>query len=168
MEVVDVLDPQAAYAEVADGEEDPFGDADSGVVWRPKTGHVGLKEGDRLVGVAGWVPAEARLGSGQQVPSVGLGGVLVHRTLRGTGVGGVLVSGAMERMGALGAAMGLLFCAPARVRFYRSLGWDVVPAPVTADQPTGILAMPFVTCWTPFGDDVSPPGEGLHLEGLPF
>lgn len=169
MEVVDLPgDAAEAYAEVVDGEEDPFGEGPLNITWRPKTAHVGLKEGDRLVGIAGWLGVEARLGSGLIVPSVGLGGVLVHRSLRGSGLGALLVAGAMERMSALGAPMGLLFCAPERVRFYESLGWQVVPGAVTVDQPAGVLVMPLVTCWIPLVEGTPPPGRDLHIEGLPF
>jgi GNAT superfamily N-acetyltransferase len=169
MEVVDLPQGAAeAYVDVVDGEEDPFDDGDLDMAWRPKTAFVGLREGDRLIGVAGWVGVEARLGPGPTVPSVGLGGVILHRSFRSSGRGAVLVSGAMERMRALGVPMGLLFCGPERVRFYRSLGWEVVPGTVTADQPTGVIEMPFVTCWTPLVEGTPPPGPGLHVQGLPF
>lgn len=156
------------YAAVVDGEVDPFGTDHLGIEWRPKTGHVGLRRQGRLVGCAGWVPVDVAM-SNRTVEAVGLGGVLVHRRFRGSGVGGPLVSGAMDRMGGLGPTLGLLFCRPQRVRFYQSLGWQVVEHTVTADQPVGLpVVMPLVTCWTALGAHGAEPTGDLHIEGLPF
>lgn len=155
------------YALIEDGEADPYGTDSLGIAWREKSGHVGMMEAGRLIAHAGWVPV--RVGAaGAAVEAVGLGGVLVHRDHRGRGVGGQLVTGAMVRMGALGRPMGLLFCRTQRVPFYQGLGWKVLQHGVTADQPSGRMTMPLVTCWTPFVDGASPPALELEIEGLPF
>ena len=121
-----------------------------------------------LIACAGWVPTQAEV-AGRTIEGVGLGGVIVHRHYRGSGVGGPLVAGAMARMGALGPPLGLLFCLPQRVRFYESLGWQVVDHAVTVDQRSGPpVPMPLVTCWTPLGPAASAPDGDLRIRGLPF
>ena len=155
------------FALIEDGEVDPYGTDHLGITWREKTGHVGLMESGRLIAHAGWVPVRTRVAV-EAVEAVGLGSVLVHRDHRGQGIGGQLVAGAMARMGALGSPIGLLFCRTQRVPFYRRLGWEVLPHGATADQPSGRVTMPLVTCWTRFVDSPSPPAVELEIEGLPF
>jgi predicted N-acetyltransferase YhbS len=114
------------------------------------------------------VPIEVRV-AGVTIEGVGLGGVLVHRDHRGSGVGGPLVSGAMDRMREEGRPLGLLFCRPERLRFYRALGWEEVEHPVTADQvDRPAVVMPLRTCWTALGPGASAPSADLHIDGLPF
>ncbi len=156
------------YAAVVDGEVDPFGTEHLPIRWRPKTGHVGLRHRGRLIGCAGWVPVDVRV-DGTTVGAVGLGGVIVHRDHRGRGAGGPLVAGAMERMRATGRPLGLLFCRPERLDFYRDLGWEEVTPTVSADGEDGQpMVMPLRTCWTAFGPDVQAPSSDVHIDGLPF
>jgi hypothetical protein len=79
-----------------------------------------------------------------------------------------VVLGAMSRMTDAGGSIGLLFCLPERVRFYRDMGWFPVDRVVTADQPGGPITMPMVTCWTPLAEGAVLPDTDLHVEGLPF
>jgi predicted N-acetyltransferase YhbS len=156
------------YAEIVDGEQDPFGTDELGIVWRAKTSHVGLREEGRLIGHAGWVPAEVESPSGASFEILGLGSVMVHRRRRGHGIGGRLVLGAMERMGQVDGSVAMLFCRHLRLPFYQRLGWLPIDRTVTADQPTGTVAIPLVTCWTPLVEGAGLPDADLHVVGLPF
>ena len=156
------------YAQIVDGEVDLFGTDHLGIEWRDKSGHVGLTEEGRLIGHAGWVPVQVRGTTGQVTDVWGLGGVMVHRDYRGGGAGCQVVSGAMERMVELGGSIGMLFCRPPRLRFYERLGWFRLANAVTADQATGTITMPLVTCWTPLVEGAALPASDLHVEGLPF
>jgi GNAT superfamily N-acetyltransferase len=156
------------YADIEDGEKDPFGTDRLGIFWLEKENHLGLTEAGRLIGHAGWVPSRARAATGELIEVVGLGGVLMHRTHRGSGVGRQLVSGAMTRMRDLDRPLGMLFCRTERVRFYEGLGWHRVHGQVTVDQPSGPMVMPLVTCWTALTSGAAPPETDLHVEGLPF
>ncbi len=169
MEVLELADfGPAAYDQIVDGELDPYGTDHLDIHWREKTGHVALVERGRIIGHAGWVPADLRAAGAEQVRIVGLGGVMVHRRHRGRGLGHRLVTEAMERMGRLGVPLGMLFCRTQRVPFYESLGWYPTEERVTADQPGGTVAMPLVTCWTPLTEGAAPPRSALHIDGLPF
>jgi predicted N-acetyltransferase YhbS len=155
-------------AQIVDGEADPYGTDHLGIVWREKSGHVGLTEGDRLIGHAAWVPIQVQGTTGQIVDVLGLGGVMVHRDFRGKGAGRQVVLGAMKRMVELGGPIGMLFCRSQRLSFYERIGWFQIDTAVTADQPTGTITMPLVTCWTPLVEGALPPATNLHIEGLPF
>lgn len=169
VEVIDLPDfGPDDYAAVVDGETDPFQTDHLAIEWERKTGHVGVRQDGTLIGCAGWVPTQVEV-AGRTIDGVGLGGVIVHRRYRGTGVGGPLVVGAMARMGAVGRPLGLLFCLPQRVRFYESLDWQVVDHPVTVDQRAGPpVSMPLVTCWTALAPAASAPDADLRIRGLPF
>lgn len=156
------------YDEIVDGEADPYGTDDLAIEWKPKTGHVALVDDGRIIAHAGWVPAELRAATGEEIPIVGLGGVMVHRDRRGSGLGGPLVTAAVERMARVGPPVGVLFCRTQRLDFYRRLGWQPLGGPITADQPSGSVVMPMVTCWTALAEGATVPDVALHVEGLPF
>jgi predicted N-acetyltransferase YhbS len=156
------------YGQIVDGEKDPYGTDHLGMDWREKSGHVALVEEGRIIAHAGWVPADIGAATGERFQVVGLGGVMVHRDHRGDGLGQQLVAAAMERMARLGLSVGMLFCRTERVPFYERLGWYPRDQRVTADQPSGPVEVPLVTCWTPLLDGGSLPDSALHVEGLPF
>lgn len=158
----------AAYEGLVDGEDDPWDTGALEVEWAPKTGHVGLVDDGALIGHAGWIVTTTVDGSGAERPVVGLGGVLLHRDRRGRGLGRVLVEGAMARMRTCGPPDGLLFCLPARARFYADMGWQPVDGAVTCEQPSGVITMPLTTRWVALGPDARPPTPPLHVAGLPF
>ena len=172
MTLVELIDlPDFApddFARIVDGETDPFATADLDITWREKTDHVGLTEARRLIGHAAWVPVQVTTTTGETVDVLGLGGVMLHRDYRGHGAGRQVVLGAMSRMTDAGGSIGLLFCLPERVRFYRDMGWFPIDRVVTADQPSGPITMPMVTCWTPLAEGATLPATDLHVEGLPF
>ncbi|MGH9097440.1 MAG: GNAT family N-acetyltransferase [Acidimicrobiales bacterium] len=169
MELIDLPDfGPDDFAKIVDGEADPFATADLDIVWREKTGHVGLTLEGRLIGHAGWVAVEVESTAGQSTEVLGLGGVMLHRDFRGKGAGRQVVLGAMARMAELGGSIGMLFCLPARLRFYQAMGWFQIDQAVTADQPTGSILMPMATCWTPLVEGARLPATDLHVQGLPF
>ncbi len=156
------------FAQIVDGETDPFATADLDIVWREKTGHVGLTREGRLIGHAGWVAVRVETSAGQTTDVLGLGGVILHRDYRGDGAGRQVVLGAMARMAELRGSIGMLFCLPQRKRFYEAMGWFPIDHTVTADQSAGSILMPMVTCWTPLVEGATLPATDLHVQGLPF
>lgn len=156
------------YARIVDGESDPYGTGHLGIVWRDKRGHIGLSQEGRLIGHAGWVAVRVQGTNGQVADVLGLGGVMVHRDFRGQAAGRQLVLGAMQRMVELGGSIGMLFCRPERLRFYERMGWFPIDETVTVDQPSGLITMPLITCWTPLVGGAIPPATDLRVEGLPF
>ncbi len=169
VEVVDLPDfGPDEYAQIVDGERDPFGTEHLGIEWGPKSDHVGLVEDGHLIGHAGWVVSELREAAAGTIEVLGLGGVLVHRQYRGHGVGRVVVEAATERMQRQGRMMAMLFCRPERLRFYADLGWQEIAGVVRVGQPGGAIVMPLRTCWLPLAEGPTVPGGDLELPGLPF
>jgi predicted N-acetyltransferase YhbS len=168
---VDVTDlPNYGPAEreqILDGERDASGVDPLGLVWRDKTGHVGVVADGQLIAHAGWLPVELRIDE-RPLRAVGLGAVLVNRAWRRRGVGTAVVQAAHERMRQMGRPVGLLFCRQRLVSFYGALGWHTVADDVIVDQPEGPVTMPLRTCWLPLQDDAHLPGGLLLVEGFPF
>jgi len=156
------------YAQIVDGEPDPYGTDHLAVEWGPKTDHVGLMAGGRLIGHAGWVSSTVNLATGDILEILGLGGVVLHCRYRGNGLGRLVVQGAMEQMRTQGGTIAMLFCRPERLRFYGELGWHPVTDVVTVGQPGGPMVMPLRTCWLPLAEGATVPPGDLSFPGLPF
>ncbi len=156
------------YAQIVDGEPDPFGTEHLAIEWGPKTHHLVLMDDGRPVGHAGWVTTHVRVVSGETIEVLGLGGVLVHRRFRGNGVGRVLVTGSTQRMRMQGGSVAMLFCRPERLRFYGDLGWLPIAGAVTVGQPGGPIVMPLRTCWLPLIEGAAVPDGAMEFRGQPF
>jgi GNAT superfamily N-acetyltransferase len=156
------------FGQIIDGESDPFGTDHLGISWQSKSDHVGLIDEGRLIASAGWVAVDARVANGPSIEVLGLGGVVVHRDRRGSGVGGHLVLGTMKKMRDRHGSIALLFCRPERQPFYQRLGWFPIADEVTVGQPGGATVMPLRTCWTPLSPGEALPAGALRFEGLPF
>ena len=168
VELVDLPDfGPDGYAEIVDGEVDPFG-TELDIEWGPEDQHVGLMEGGRLIAHAGWLTTAAWMAGGETSEVLGLGGVVLHRRFRGNGLGRLVVAGAMDRMRSQSDAIAVLFCRPERLRFYGELGWIPVPDPVTVGQSGGPTVMPLRTCWLPLAEGASLPSGATEFPGLPF
>ncbi len=154
-------------ATLAGGEADPYGTDHLAITWAPKDHHVVVVEDGRPIAHAGFLPIEVET-DGTRLLGVGLGGVMVHPTLRGRGIGELLVRDTTARMGAMGRPFGLLFCRDVRLAFYERMGWRQVHGEVTVDQESGPIAMPLLTCWYSFAPDHDVPAGGLRVVGLPF
>ncbi len=154
-------------AVLADGVADPYGTDHLAIIWKPKDHHVVVTEDGRTIAHAGFLPIEVEA-DGTRLLGVGLGGVMVHRSLRGRGIGEFLVRETTTRMGSTGRPFGLLFCRDVRLPFYQRMGWRRVEGDVTVDQEGGPIVMPLETCWYSFTPDHEVPVAGLKVLGMPF
>ncbi|MFE9426877.1 GNAT family N-acetyltransferase [Kitasatospora sp. NPDC006697] len=157
----------AEKRQVVGENEDPAGVAVTGLTWRLKERHVGIRDGERLVAHAGWVEVPVRVGAGE-LRAAGIGAVAVAPELRRRGLAGAVVTAAMERAGAEGLEFGLLFCWPRLVPLYGGLGWRPVAGEVLVEQPGGPAVMPMRTMWAPLADGAQWPEGAVRLLSLPF
>lgn len=138
----------------------PFGVAHLGLSWRPKDVHLLLELDGEPVSHVGLLRHEIRS---------------ANRSLRLAGFGGVITVPEAQKRGYASKLMqhatqlalvewvldaGLLFCLPALVPFYESLGWREIQQPVTIDQPSGRIPAPIPVM-------VCPPEAGTWLDS-PF
>jgi predicted N-acetyltransferase YhbS len=157
------------YATLVGDEENPWGPGALELEWRLKDHHVGLRDQDgTLLAVAGLVVASAVVGEGDEVPVVGLGGVLVAAPYRGRGFGGRVIDEALAHARLLGPSIAMLFCQPDRVELYGRRGFAEIPRPVLVDQPGGVIELPMVAMWRALREGVELPSGPVKVDGLPF
>jgi predicted GNAT family N-acyltransferase len=157
------------WGELQAGEHEPFGPVGSGLAWRPKDRHVGLRTPDgRLVAVGGAVVAAIEIEGSQGFDVVGLGSVIVTRSLRGRGLMAMLVEPLLRLAEGLGPERAMLFCRLELVALYRRLEFVEITAPVWADQPEGRIEMPMVAMWRALRDGAEWPPGRVDVRGLPF
>jgi aminoglycoside 2'-N-acetyltransferase I len=159
------------YAALVGDEDDPWNAAEFGLDWLPKDHHVGVRDDDgRLVAAAGLVVVEVQFGAQPPIPVVGIGGVIVTASHRGQGLGRRVISEALTRAEAEGPEISMLFCRAELAGLYRRHGFAVVPGPVFADQPDGIVEISGagVTMWRTLKEGARLPEGIVKVHGLPF
>ncbi|MER5432092.1 GNAT family N-acetyltransferase [Streptomyces sp. NPDC002588] len=154
--------------EITGGVPDPAGVAVTGLVWRDKETHFGVRRAGRLVAHAGLVETTVSVGGGEPAPVAGLGGVVVAPGLRGGGLARLVVTAAMDHARTGGAEFGLLFCWPRLIPLYERLGWRLLDAGVRVEQPQGPADMPMRSMWTPLADGARWPSGPVRLLSLPM
>ncbi len=153
--------------EISGGEPDPAGVAGTGLTWRSKEKHFGIRTRGRLVAHAGFVVVPVSVG-GTRLQVAGLGGVLVAPDQRGRGLAQLVVTTAMEHAREVGLQLGLLFCRPDRLPLYQRMGWSPLEGDVRVEQPTGTVTMPLRSMWTPLHDGARWPSGPVHVLSLPM
>ena len=150
------------------GEDDPFGIAPLGLTWRSKDLHFILYRERRAAShVSILLRHEIRVGA-RRVAVTGVAGVITRKELRRRGLAQRVLNHAIrEVLPRADTSFALLFCLPGLVELYRKLGWTEVAAPVRADQPGGVVALPLRTLVLPLEDIAFPDGE-LRLDSLPW
>jgi hypothetical protein len=170
---VDVVDlpplSDADWAQLADGEEQPWGPVGEELSWREKDRTIGIRgEDGRLVAVAGAVLADVAVADVGGFQVVGLGGLFVTRSARGAGLVAVLAAPLLEIAATMGPAHAMLFCRPELVEPYRRLSFTEIAAPVWVDQPNGRIEMPQRSMWRALRDGAQWPPGRVDVSGLPF
>jgi predicted GNAT family N-acyltransferase len=152
--------PAERWAEILDGEPDPFAPGSDEFEWRPKTHHTLLLGPDgRAIASVGLVLADA---GGFEV--VGVGDVIVSPRHRGRGHLRPTLDAALERAATFGPAYAMLFCSPARAPIYARFGFREIDAPVSAAG----RAMRRAVMWRPLRAGARWPDGPVSLPGLPF
>jgi GNAT superfamily N-acetyltransferase len=157
------------WAGLVDGEHEPFGPVGATLAWRPKDRHVGLRAPDgRLVAVAGAVVAAIEVEAVPGFEVVGVGSVIVTRSLRGRGLMSRLMEPLLALAEGLGPERAMLFCRPELVPLYRRRGFIGLDAPVGADQPGGRIEMPLAAMWRALREGAEWPPGRVDVRGRPF
>lgn len=157
---------QQELGEILGEVEDPFGVAYTGLTWRAKERHFGVRRGGRLVAHTGLVRPPVTVGTAE-TEVVGFGGVAVAPDLRGQGLARLVVDGAREHARTMGPPYGLLFCRPPLLPLYQRLGRQALAGEVHVEQPDGPV-VPLRTMWAPLRDGEHWPEGPVRLRSLPM
>ena len=158
------------WEELAAGEHEPFGPVGSKLTWRPKDRHIGLRAPDgRLVAVAGAVVADVEVDRAGGFQVVGLGSLIVTRSMRGKGLMTDVVDPLLRLAEGMGPPRAMIFCRPDLVALYTRIGFIEITDPVWADQPGGRIEIPLSAMWRPLRAGVPPwPAGRVDVCGEPF
>ncbi|MEV2211563.1 GNAT family N-acetyltransferase [Streptomyces sp. NPDC050997] len=154
-------------SEILGDSTDPFGVADTGLVWLPKEDHFGVRMAGRLVAHTGLLRLPIAIGR-VRTDVVGVGGVAVSPDLRGNGLARLAMTAALQHARTMGPQHGLLFCRPPLVPLYQRLGWRTLDQDVQVQQHEGPVTMPLRTMWTPLHHGVHWPTGTVRLLSLPM
>jgi predicted N-acetyltransferase YhbS len=169
---VDVLDlgalTDAQEAQLEGDEDDPFDAAGLTLRFRIKERHVALAQDGVLLASAGLTRAQVAV-SEVRFEVVGLGGVFVVAARRGQGLAREVVEHALERARAMGPPFALLFCHDDRAGLYERLGFSVIEAAVSVEQPGGFEPMvQLLTMSLPLVPAATWPPGPVTVHGFPF
>ena len=157
------------WVELTERDPDAFGHAEEGLVWRPKDRHACLRDSDgRLVAAGGATVVAVEVG-GQRFDVVGMGSLIVHRDLRGSGAMTRVADAMAQIAERMGPARAMIFCLPRLTDMHRARGYRPIDAQVTVDQPDGPVVMTQTAMQRPLrGDAVPWPAGPVAVQGLPF
>ncbi|WP_078865795.1 GNAT family N-acetyltransferase [Streptomyces sp. NRRL S-1448] len=159
---------RAEQNEILGDLDDPFSVAETGLTWRGKDVHFGIRHGARLVAHAGLVRLPLTI---DDTPTevVGVGGVAVAADVRGCGLARRVAAAALEHARTMGPRHALLFCRPPLEALYRRLGWHRLDGDVVVEQPESrLVVMPLRTMVISLQGDVPWPSGRVRLLSLPM
>ncbi|MFE3662992.1 GNAT family N-acetyltransferase [Streptomyces sp. NPDC059164] len=158
---------RAEQDEILGNVDAPFGVMETGLTWRGKDEHFGIRRGVRLVAHAGLVRLALMI---DDTPTevVGVGGVAVAADVRGCGLARQVVTAALEHARTMSPRHALLFCRPSLEALYRRLGWHGLDGDVVVEQPESrLVVMPLRTMVIPLHNDATWPLGSVRLLSLP-
>ena len=152
--------------------ENIFGALPHTLKWRPKETHFVLYADGKPLSHVGLLRRTVKVNS-EPINVAGVGGVVTVPEAQRRGLAQRVMKHAQdytERDWAVDA--GLLFCLPQKERYYGRMGWQILEAPVTIQQPdesTGVrkILSPLTVMILPLRNTRWPSGP-VDLESLPW
>jgi predicted GNAT family N-acyltransferase len=157
------------WAQLVEGECEPFGPICAGFEFRPKDHHVGIRDAaGRLVAAAGWSLVDVEIAGAGDFQVVGIGALIVRRDLRGSGLAEPIMDRVRDQIRGGRGAYRMLLCEPHLEPMYARRGYRPVEDPVWVDQSAGPVRWPLSAMWAPLISSVGWPAGAVHIQGLPF
>jgi predicted GNAT family N-acyltransferase len=159
----------AEWSALLAGEPQAFGGVGEELSWMRKTRHVAvLDESGKPLALAGAVLAQVAVAGGEPFPVVGIGGVIVTRAMRGRGLARLVLEAILAVARELGPERAALFCSEQLTTLYARFGFQLIDAPVTAEQPRGHIVVPMRAMWAPLVAGSAWPAGAVEVLGEPF
>jgi GNAT superfamily N-acetyltransferase len=157
------------WAQLVEGEHEPFGGACAELEFQPKDHHIGLRDGDgTLIAAGGWSRVDVEVDGYGRFEVIGLGALIVRHDHRGSGLARPVMERIRERTAETGVARRLLLCEPHLVELYTRWGYFPIEDAVWVQQSSGPARWPLRAMWRAIEPSVSWPGGVVRIQGLPF
>jgi len=157
------------WAQLVQGEREPFGETCADFEFRPKDRHVGIRDSEgMLVAAGGWSLVDVEVDGHGRFEVIGVGALIVRQDLRGSGLAQPIMDRMRELMAETGVERRLLLCEPHLEPLYARRGYRRIDDSVWVDQPTGSVRWPLRTMWRPVQPSADWPAGVLRIQGLPF
>ncbi|MGH2907867.1 MAG: GNAT family N-acetyltransferase [Solirubrobacteraceae bacterium] len=157
------------WAELVEGDDEPFGATCAGFEFRPKDHHVGIRDPNgTLLAAGGWSRVELEVDGHGRFDVIGVGALIVRREHRGSGLATPVMARLRELVEATGAELCLLLCEPHLEPLYARRGYRSVADRVWVRQPSGPVRWPLPAMWRPVAPAARWPAGPVRIHGLPF
>jgi predicted N-acetyltransferase YhbS len=157
------------WAQLVEGEHQPFGGTCAGFEFLAKDHHIGLRDGDgTLVAAGGWSHVDVEVDGHGRFEVIGLGALIVRHDRRGSGLATPIMQRIRARVDATGIARRLLLCEPHLVDLYIRWGYRPIEDAVWVQQSSGPVRWPLRAMWRTSDPSVDWPVGVVRIQGPPF
>jgi GNAT superfamily N-acetyltransferase len=157
------------WAQLVEGESEPFGGTCAGFEFRPKDHHVGLRdENGTLVAAGGWSRLDVEVDGYGRFEVIGLGALIVRHDRRGGGLATPIMQRIRDWTAETGVSRRLLLCEPHLIELYTRRGYLPIHDPVWVEQSSGPVRWPLCAMWRPTEPTVGWPTGVVRIQGPPF
>jgi GNAT superfamily N-acetyltransferase len=157
------------WAQLVEGDPEPFGSACAGFEFRPKDHHIGVRDGDgTLVAAGGWSVVEVDVDGYGSFRVIGLGALIVRHDRRGSGLATPIMERLRDVIAETGISRRLLLCEPHLVPLYARRGYASIEDPVWVQQSSGPVRWPLRAMWRPIDPSARWPAGVVRVAGPPF
>ncbi len=157
------------WAQLVEGEHEPFGGTCAGLEFRAKDHHIGIRDSEgTLVAAGGWSRVEVEVDGYGRFEVIGLGALIVRHDRRGAGLATPIMQRIRERTAQTGIPRRLLLCEPHLVELYTRWGYFPIDDPVWVQQPSGPVRWPLCAMWRAADPSVAWPPGVVRIQGPPF
>jgi len=157
------------WAQLVEGEDEPFGGTCAGFEFLAKDHHVGLRDSDgTLVAAGGWSRLDVAVDGHGRFEVIALGALIVRHDRRGTGLATPIMERIRAQVDETGVARRLLLCEPHLVDLYTRWGYRPIEHPVWVQQRSGPVRWPLRAMWRAAVSSVGWPAGVVRIQGPPF
>jgi predicted N-acetyltransferase YhbS len=157
------------WAQLVEGEHEPFGGTCAGFEFHAKDHHIGIRDAEgALIAAGGWSRLEVDVDGHGRFEVIGVGALIVRHDRRGSGLATPIMQRIRERTAQTGIALRLLLCEPHLVELYARRDYRLIEDPVWVQQPSGPVRWPLCAMWRAAEPSATWPAGVVRIQGRPF